>query len=240
MVIFLIVITKNPICRHRKNSYGFFPDDNMRLRGHPRLPAEELPPEGREGGDVPLPRQREPPQGPAEHLLRVGEAAGQREVRRMARDQDRAGPRRQHQEQLGRDPTSGSYQVRTPYHWQYKVIKVEEIVNKRLEKILKKIWLWFLQNYYRITSHWLFFSSEILITALRNTEVNLNLAQYPTCPRLVRHVVTPGQILPVHYDSMVRIGNLFSRCFQRNLKTQIYLRWRYFCRRTRTHPRRTT
>ncbi|XP_023310144.1 phospholipid transfer protein C2CD2L isoform X3 [Anoplophora glabripennis] len=44
--------------------------------------------------------------------------------------------------------------------------------------------------------------SEILITALRNAEVNLNLAQYPTCPRLVRHVATPGHILPVHYDSM--------------------------------------
>lgn len=44
--------------------------------------------------------------------------------------------------------------------------------------------------------------SEILITALRNAEVNLNLAQYPTCPRLIRHVATPGHILPVHYDSM--------------------------------------
>jgi hypothetical protein len=45
-------------------------------------------------------------------------------------------------------------------------------------------------------------SSEILINALRNTEVHLNLAQYPTCPRLIRHVATPGHILPVHYDSM--------------------------------------
>jgi ribosomal protein L37AE/L43A len=44
--------------------------------------------------------------------------------------------------------------------------------------------------------------NEILINALRNTEVHLNLAQYPTCPRLIRHVATPGHILPVHYDSM--------------------------------------
>nr|XP_023021757.1 uncharacterized protein LOC111510118 isoform X4 [Leptinotarsa decemlineata] len=44
--------------------------------------------------------------------------------------------------------------------------------------------------------------SEILMTALRSTEVKLNLAQYPTCPRLVRHVATPGQFLPLHYDSM--------------------------------------
>ncbi|KAG5882174.1 hypothetical protein JTB14_002897 [Gonioctena quinquepunctata] len=44
--------------------------------------------------------------------------------------------------------------------------------------------------------------SEILMTALRCAEVNLNFAQYPTCPRLVRHVATPGQFLPVHYDSM--------------------------------------
>ncbi|XP_057672018.1 phospholipid transfer protein C2CD2L isoform X1 [Diorhabda carinulata] len=43
---------------------------------------------------------------------------------------------------------------------------------------------------------------EILTDALRNTEVDLNLSQYPTCPRLVRHVALPGQILPVHYDSM--------------------------------------
>lgn len=43
---------------------------------------------------------------------------------------------------------------------------------------------------------------EILTEALRSTEVDLNLAQYPTCPRLIRHVSMPGQILPVHYDSM--------------------------------------
>ncbi|XP_044271006.1 uncharacterized protein LOC123015351 isoform X2 [Tribolium madens] len=45
--------------------------------------------------------------------------------------------------------------------------------------------------------------NEMIINALRNTEVHLNLAQYPTCPRLIRHVNTaPGHILPVHYDSM--------------------------------------
>ncbi|XP_018561646.1 phospholipid transfer protein C2CD2L isoform X4 [Anoplophora glabripennis] len=71
--------------------------------------------------------------------------------------------------------------------------------------------------------------SEILITALRNAEVNLNLAQYPTCPRLVRHVATPGHILPVHYDSMVsdkqrflprrHLQDLFVIIFQSNAYT---------------------
>lgn len=45
--------------------------------------------------------------------------------------------------------------------------------------------------------------SEIVVNALRNTEVHLNFALYPTCPRLVRHVATPGHSLPVHYDSMI-------------------------------------
>ncbi|XP_066256456.1 phospholipid transfer protein C2CD2L isoform X4 [Euwallacea similis] len=44
--------------------------------------------------------------------------------------------------------------------------------------------------------------SEIVTNAIRNTEVHLNLAQYPTCPRLIRHVETPGRMLPLHYDSM--------------------------------------
>ncbi|GLV42604.1 uncharacterized protein CBL_03343 [Carabus blaptoides fortunei] len=44
--------------------------------------------------------------------------------------------------------------------------------------------------------------SEIVITAMRNTLVHLNLAQYPTCPRLTRNVGSPGYTLPVHYDSM--------------------------------------
>ncbi|XP_030755359.1 uncharacterized protein LOC115881827 isoform X3 [Sitophilus oryzae] len=50
--------------------------------------------------------------------------------------------------------------------------------------------------------------TEIVTTALRNTEVNLNLAQYPTCPRLIRHIETPGRMLPLHYDSMQ--GNAYS------------------------------
>lgn len=44
---------------------------------------------------------------------------------------------------------------------------------------------------------------EIVTNALRSTEVHLNLAAYPTCPRLIRHVETPGRMLPLHYDSMV-------------------------------------
>ncbi|XP_050315110.1 C2 domain-containing protein 2 isoform X2 [Anthonomus grandis grandis] len=44
--------------------------------------------------------------------------------------------------------------------------------------------------------------SEIVTNSLRNAEVHLNLAQYPTCPRLIRHVETPGRMLPLHYDSM--------------------------------------
>lgn len=83
----------------------------MRLRRHPCLSAEEFPAEGREGGDLALPGEREPFQGQAEHLLRVGEVAGERQVRRLARHQDSAGPRRQHQEQPGRDPASGGHQV---------------------------------------------------------------------------------------------------------------------------------
>lgn len=45
--------------------------------------------------------------------------------------------------------------------------------------------------------------SEIVVLALRNTLVNLNLSVYPTCPRLIRQTATYGPILPVHYDSMV-------------------------------------
>ncbi|KAL1516567.1 hypothetical protein ABEB36_000467 [Hypothenemus hampei] len=44
--------------------------------------------------------------------------------------------------------------------------------------------------------------SEIVTNALRNTEVHLNLAQYPNCPRLIRHIEAPSRLLPVHYDSM--------------------------------------
>ncbi|XP_019770753.2 uncharacterized protein LOC109544832 isoform X2 [Dendroctonus ponderosae] len=44
--------------------------------------------------------------------------------------------------------------------------------------------------------------TEIVTNALRSTEVHLNLSAYPTCPRLIRHVETPGRMLPLHYDSM--------------------------------------
>ncbi|XP_015608606.1 uncharacterized protein LOC107274231 isoform X3 [Cephus cinctus] len=45
--------------------------------------------------------------------------------------------------------------------------------------------------------------TEIVVGALRGTNVHLNLSQYPTCPRLWRE--PPPQLgypLPVHYDSM--------------------------------------
>jgi hypothetical protein len=45
--------------------------------------------------------------------------------------------------------------------------------------------------------------SEIVVLALRNTEVHLNFNQYATCPRLIRRRASPPHILPVHYDSMV-------------------------------------
>lgn len=45
--------------------------------------------------------------------------------------------------------------------------------------------------------------SEIVVLALRNTEVHLNLNQYATCPRLIRQRASQPHILPVHYDSMV-------------------------------------
>lgn len=44
---------------------------------------------------------------------------------------------------------------------------------------------------------------EIITVALRNSAVHINFNQYPTCPRLQRHVPTPGHLLPVHYDSML-------------------------------------
>ncbi|XP_012264813.2 uncharacterized protein LOC105691113 isoform X3 [Athalia rosae] len=45
--------------------------------------------------------------------------------------------------------------------------------------------------------------NEIVVGALRGTNVHLNLSQYPTCPRLWREPPPqPGYNLPVHYDSM--------------------------------------
>ncbi|XP_046425648.1 uncharacterized protein LOC124182418 isoform X2 [Neodiprion fabricii] len=45
--------------------------------------------------------------------------------------------------------------------------------------------------------------TEIVVGALRGTNVHLNLVQYPTCPRLWREPPPqPGFSLPLHYDSM--------------------------------------
>ncbi|KAK7794196.1 hypothetical protein R5R35_000484 [Gryllus longicercus] len=44
--------------------------------------------------------------------------------------------------------------------------------------------------------------SEIIVGALRGSVVNLNLGQYPTCPRLNRPVSAAEPRLPVHYDSL--------------------------------------
>ncbi|XP_067003359.2 phospholipid transfer protein C2CD2L isoform X3 [Anabrus simplex] len=45
--------------------------------------------------------------------------------------------------------------------------------------------------------------TEIVVTALRNTSVHLNLSQYPTCPRLIRQTHNAGNLLPLHYDSLM-------------------------------------
>ncbi|XP_053987071.1 uncharacterized protein LOC128892544 isoform X3 [Hylaeus anthracinus] len=45
--------------------------------------------------------------------------------------------------------------------------------------------------------------TEIVVGALRGTNVHLNLFQYPSCPRLWREQAQqPGFSMPVHYDSM--------------------------------------
>ncbi|XP_032685080.1 uncharacterized protein LOC116850659 isoform X2 [Odontomachus brunneus] len=45
--------------------------------------------------------------------------------------------------------------------------------------------------------------TEIVVGALRGTNVHLNLSQYPTCPRLWREPPPqPGFLSPIHYDSM--------------------------------------
>ncbi|KAH9638135.1 hypothetical protein HF086_014314 [Spodoptera exigua] len=46
--------------------------------------------------------------------------------------------------------------------------------------------------------------SDIVVAALRSTNLQFNLAHYPTCPRLRRYVETPGPRLPLHYDSMLQ------------------------------------
>lgn len=48
--------------------------------------------------------------------------------------------------------------------------------------------------------------TEIVVGALRGTNVHLNLSKYPTCPRLWREPPPQqGFTLPHHYDSMVRL-----------------------------------
>lgn len=46
--------------------------------------------------------------------------------------------------------------------------------------------------------------NDIVVSALRNTNLNFNLAPYPTCPRLRRYVPDAGPRLPLHYDSMLQ------------------------------------
>ncbi|XP_049705979.2 uncharacterized protein LOC110382380 isoform X3 [Helicoverpa armigera] len=46
--------------------------------------------------------------------------------------------------------------------------------------------------------------SDIVVNALRSTNLQFSLAHYPTCPRLRRYVETPGPRLPLHYDSMLQ------------------------------------
>ncbi|CAG5059927.1 unnamed protein product [Parnassius apollo] len=46
--------------------------------------------------------------------------------------------------------------------------------------------------------------SDIVVSALRNTHFQFNLAPYPTCPRLRRHVAEVSPRLPLHYDSMLQ------------------------------------
>nr|XP_037875711.1 uncharacterized protein LOC101746973 isoform X6 [Bombyx mori] len=45
--------------------------------------------------------------------------------------------------------------------------------------------------------------SDIVVNALRNSHLQFNLSQYPTCPRLRRYVETSSR-LPLHYDSMLQ------------------------------------
>jgi len=45
--------------------------------------------------------------------------------------------------------------------------------------------------------------AEIVVGALRGTNVHLNLSQYPTCPRLWREPLQSGFSYPTHYDGVV-------------------------------------
>ncbi|XP_022124086.2 uncharacterized protein LOC110999376 isoform X2 [Pieris rapae] len=46
--------------------------------------------------------------------------------------------------------------------------------------------------------------SDIIVTALRSTNLKFNLSPYPTCPRLRRYIPESTTRLPVHYDSMLQ------------------------------------
>ncbi|CAB3232657.1 unnamed protein product [Arctia plantaginis] len=46
--------------------------------------------------------------------------------------------------------------------------------------------------------------SDIVVSALRSTNLQFNLAHYPTCPRLRRYVETTPHRLPLHYDAMLQ------------------------------------
>lgn len=63
--------------------------------------------------------------------------------------------------------------------------------------------------------------TEIVVGALRGTNVHLNLSQYPTCPRLWREPPTqPGFSLPVHYDSMSGSNSMIHKASPQRLHTQ--------------------
>lgn len=48
---------------------------------------------------------------------------------------------------------------------------------------------------------------DIIATALRMSNVHLNLGMYPDFPRFARHQVQQASLsLPVHYDSMVSVS----------------------------------
>lgn len=63
--------------------------------------------------------------------------------------------------------------------------------------------------------------TEIVVGALRGTNVHLNLSQYPTCPRLWREPPTqPGFSLPVHYDSMSGSNSMIHKASPQRLHAQ--------------------
>ncbi|XP_047999815.1 uncharacterized protein LOC125236939 [Leguminivora glycinivorella] len=51
--------------------------------------------------------------------------------------------------------------------------------------------------------------SDIVVNALRSTQLSFNLSHYPTCPRLRRHFNTSPR-LPLHYDSMLSHDRMYA------------------------------